>query len=104
MGYMGFGLQRWIYTQKPRQFLSKSSKSIHSSIQSYEAPELHVYSGTAAHHQERYEERMREIRRAHPLRALVAIVILLLVGFVIWSLVQMFTVEHRQYLEDLPGR
>ena len=33
MGYMGFGLQRWIYRQRPRRFLSKEQKPIHSEIE-----------------------------------------------------------------------
>lgn len=26
MGYMGFGMQKWIYTMKPRKFLGKRNK------------------------------------------------------------------------------
>lgn len=35
MGFMGFGMQRWIYTQRPRQFFSKERKSIGNSLPSY---------------------------------------------------------------------
>ena len=27
MGYMGFGLQRWIYTQEPRKFFKKRKRT-----------------------------------------------------------------------------
>ena len=36
MGYLGFGLQRWIYTQKPRKFFSKDRKPIHSEIEMFQ--------------------------------------------------------------------
>ncbi len=32
MGYMGLGLQKWIYRQRPRRFFSKDRKPIHSEI------------------------------------------------------------------------
>lgn len=35
MGYLGFGLQKWIYKQKPRKPFSKERKPIADSTQSY---------------------------------------------------------------------
>ena len=28
MGYMGFGMQRWIYTQRPRQYMQKADAQL----------------------------------------------------------------------------
>lgn len=35
MGFMGFGMQRWIYTQRPRHFFSKERKPTGNNLQSY---------------------------------------------------------------------
>jgi len=35
MGYMGFGLQRWIYTQRPRKFMSMQRRPLHNEIKGH---------------------------------------------------------------------
>ncbi len=37
MGYMGFGLNRWVYKQRPRKFFSKERKPIADTLPKYES-------------------------------------------------------------------
>lgn len=42
MGYMGFGLQRWIYAARPRKAFSKERKAAGDYLPDYHTPEMHV--------------------------------------------------------------
>jgi hypothetical protein len=46
MGYMGFGMQKWIYTQRPRKPFSKRRRVTGDTIEKYTANELKIAGRT----------------------------------------------------------
>ena len=55
MGYMGFGMQNWIFKQKPRRPFSKDRKPSGDTINNTEWGDLHI-GGIASHNIELAEQ------------------------------------------------
>ena len=94
MGYMGFGLQKWIYRQKPRKPFTKSNKPVGDTFEAtgYAKDEL-IISGRKSAHVEEIDERLHERveriesrRRASIINgSLIIIALLILLGVIIYK-------------------
>ena len=89
MGYMGFGLQKWIYTQKPRKAFSRDRKNIGDGIYTHSTKNLNI-SGRSiqdvevineriAANRKRFNAKRIENRIFNLLTALVALIVLIFV-------------------------
>ncbi|WP_289056078.1 hypothetical protein [uncultured Carboxylicivirga sp.] len=69
MGYMGFGLQKWIYSQKPRKAFSKDRKPIGNTIQNHETKgafnddTIHLIGRLKEKHTETEKRRIRILNK-----------------------------------------
>jgi hypothetical protein len=90
MGYMGIGLQKWIYQAKPRKFFSRDRKNEGSDI----ADNAHFYADKSKHFMSRdaMDESKAEYRK-HQRR-------MIIVFFLILALLSLFMIARNFFWLD----
>jgi tetratricopeptide (TPR) repeat protein len=87
MGYMGFGMQRWIYNQKPRKAFSNTSKSGKIDIgQDKSLPSVHAGSAKAARKKvDNYFAKAHRAKRIALLAGILVLALLMAIGYMIYQ-------------------
>jgi hypothetical protein len=96
MGYSGLGMQKWIYRQKPRKFLSKDRKPTHDSIASEEIKTDINLAGRTTKNEKKLdyeiETRLNKIRqenRNQKIKSFITLIVISsIIGIVIYAYVQ----------------
>lgn len=95
MGYMGFGLQRWIYAARPRKAFSKERKAAGDYLPDYHAPEMHV-SGVTKRNTEDIDWEIKQMkvkirRKWIADRILGGVLILVILAFLVYLASTLFS-------------